>query len=180
MSKKYLKDLTDDELKSLFKNNKDINYYIYDYAYGINMQMQEEEAKELNIDVFDMHDHYNSFYLTTPKVYGNKAPEQVAHNMNSDYMNEKCRVLYEKLNDLMDQYDNLTYDEAEGSTLYQDAGDVCDQLAEALTEQLRAYEDVDEDTAMSYFIDEARDGHMSDWEVTEDNHVIETLYKTYK
>lgn len=177
---KHLKDLTTQELNELMTNNKDIYNYACDLAYDETMQMQEQDADMLNIKVFDIHDHYNSFYLSTPSVYGSKTPEKVTHKLDENYMNEEARKLYDKLNSLIDDWENLTTDEQENSTLYEEAIETCDKLAEALTKQLREYEDINTDFILRELEFHAHEGHMSDWVLNDDGTVTQTIEKIYK
>lgn len=177
---KQLKDLTTQELNELMANNKDIYKYAYNLAYDEAMQMQEQDAEMLGTRVFDFHDHYNSFYYTTPIVYGCKTPEKVAHKLNDDYMNAEAIKLYDKLNSLIDDWESMTTDEQENSTKYDEAIETCDKLAEELTKQLRAYEDIDADFVLSELEFHTHEGHMADWVLNDDGTVTETIEKVYK
>lgn len=177
---KQLKDLTEAELLTLLENNEQLKAKAINDAYDASMQMQEEEAKLMHSEVFDYHDHYYSFYLSTPTAYGSKIPENVANKLDADYLNEEAGKLYDQLNKLIDQWENMTTDEQdEHSEIYDEAVEVCDKLAEAVTEQLRAYENIDEDFVKSEFLYHATEGYMAEWEV-KNNKVIETIYNVYK
>ena len=135
-----LKNLTEAELKQLLKENKQLRNKAIDDAYSQLMFMQEEEFRLMHADVFEYNDHYSSFYLTTPSVYGSKTPEKVAHEIDRDYLNEDAVKVYDELNMLIDQWENMTTDEQdEHEDLYQKACDTCDKLAETITKQLRQY-----------------------------------------
>lgn len=180
---KTLHDLNDKELKELYKNNKDLQTHAWEDAYNDAMFMQGEESKYLGADAFDYHDHYSSFYLTTPMSYGVKCPEYVAHKLDRGYMTEENAKLYDKLNKLIDKWDSLTYDEQQekaGYTIHNKAIEVCDKLADGITEQLREYENVSDEEAYDLFKQNAYDGYMSDWTINEKGEVTETIYKVYK
>ena len=104
------------------------------------MWQQGEEFKLLGADAFDYHDHYSSFYLTTPCVYGAKAPEKLAGKLDADYMSEEDAKLYKELCELNDKMEDAEeWDEERPE--YARMIEIADKLAEDITEQLRAYED---------------------------------------
>lgn len=178
---KTLHDLNDKELKELYDNNQDLKNQAWRDAYDDNMLCLEQEFKEMGAEVFDYHDHYSSFYLSTPTIQGAKAPEKVAGKLEKDYMNPDNAKLYDKLCELNDKWEQLDYDDQdEDSELYQNMIETCDQLAEGLTDQFREYENIDGDYVYDLFKQNAYDGYMSDWEVNEKGEAIETIYKTYK
>lgn len=183
MTNKTLHDLSDQELKKLYESNKELRSQAWEDAYNDAMFMQGEEFKELGADAFDYHDHYSSFYLTTPFKQGVKEPEAVANELERDYMTEENQVLYDELNRLTNEWESMDYDEQysdKGDELYQAMTDACDKLADGITEQLREYENVSDEEVYDLFRQSAYDGYMSDWEVNEKGEVIETIYKTYK
>ena len=180
---KTLHDLNDKELREFYDNNNDIQRQAWQNAYEDNMFCQEQEFKEMGAEVFDYHDHYSSFYLSTPTIQGAKAPEKVAGKLEKDYMNPDNAKLYDKLNELTDKWENMTFDEQQsdkGDELYDKMIDACDKLADGITEQLREYENISDEEAYDLFKQNAYDGYMSDWEVNEKGEAIETIYKTYK
>lgn len=181
---KTLKDLNDKELKELYENNQEIRDRAWEDTYNNAMNCQAFEADEIGIEVFNYHNHYSSFYLTTPMRYGTKCPELVANKLkDADYLNKENAELYDKLNKLIDKWENLTYDEQQeekGEKIYDEAIVVCDKLAEGITEQLRAYEDAGDEQAFEEFKFLAQEGYMSDWTINEKGEVTETIYKTYK
>lgn len=178
-----LKELNEKELKELYESNKDLQTQTQEDAYNNAVLMQEEEFDSLGAKVFDYHANYNSFYLTTPIKQGAKEPEAVAHKLDRDYMSEENAKLYDKLNELTDKWENMTFDEQqsdEGNDLYDKMIDACDKLANGITEQLTSYEDVSDEQAFEEFCFQVTDGYMSDWTVNEKGEVTETIYKTYK
>jgi len=180
---KTLKELDEKELKELYESNKELKQQAWDDAYNDATFMQEEEFDSLGAKVFDYHDNYSSFYLTTPIKQGAKEPEAVAHKLDRDYMSEENAKLYDKLNELTDKWESMTFDEQqsdEGDELYDKMIDACDKLADGITEQLRGYENVSDEQAFEEFCFQVTDGYMGNWEVNEKGEVTETIYKTYK
>lgn len=184
MKARMLKDLSDKELKELYKNNHDIQEQAWRDAYDCSMELQREEGEQMGAEVFDYHDHYSSFYLTTPIRYGTKCPELVAHRLKDpDYLTKDNAKLYKKLNDLIDKWEDLTYDEQQeekGEQIYDEAIKACDELAEGVTTQLRAYEDINDEHVLDDFLFNASEGYMSEWTINKEGVVTETIYKTYK
>lgn len=184
MKTRQLKDLSEKELKELYENNHDIQERAWGDAYDCSMEQQEMEAEGIGTDVFDYHDHYSSFYLTTPIRYGTKCPELVAHKLKDpDYLTKDNAKLYKKLNDLIDKWDSMTYDEQQeeaGEQVYDEATKACDELAEGVTAQLRDYENVTDEHVLDDFLFNASEGYMSEWTINKEGVVTETIYKTYK
>lgn len=178
---KKLSELNKEELNELYKNNGEFQSYVYEQAYERMMFEQEEEAKSLNTKVFDYHNHYTSFYLSTPIKYGAKEPERIAHNLDADYMTVENSELYEELNKLTDEWENMTYDEQEEhEELYDKMIEVCDNLAEGLTEQLRVYENPNEEDILDMLDEDAAMGYYDNFSVDEDGKVYEETTKVYK
>lgn len=181
---KTLKELNDKELKELYDTNDMLQTKAWEDAYNDSMECQYQESEEIGTEVFDYHDHYSSFYLTTPMRYGTKCPELVANKLKGvDYLTKENAELYDKLNKLIDKWEELDYDEQQeekGEKIYDEAIAVCDKLAEGITEQLRAYENTDDEQAFEEFKFQAQEGYMSDWTIDEKGEVTETIYKTYK
>ena len=135
-----LQDMTREQLLELIASNKWLEEKISEQAWDDAMWQQGEEGKLLGADAFEYHDHYTSFYLTCPKVYGGKAPEKLVGKLDTDYMSEEDAKLYNKLcklNDKMEDAEEWDEDRPE----YDRMIEIADTLAEHITEQLRAYED---------------------------------------
>lgn len=177
-----LGELSKEELHELLENNDQFKAQVYDWAYQAQMDLQEEEGKLMGVSVFDYHDHYSSFYLTTPTHYGVRDGWSVAHKLDADYMNEDARKLYEKLNKLADELENMEADELdEKQDSYEEQmSDVCDKLAETITYQLCAYEDVS-DEQIDWELEQIAEGmsYASDWE-TDGTKVYQHITKEYK
>lgn len=107
---KKLKDLTVEELGALYKHNQQFANAVYEDAFQCNMNMQTDEFNNMGAKVFDYHDHYNSFYLTTPMQYGVRNAHAIAHKLNDEFMSDKARHLYDELNKLADEYDHFEAD----------------------------------------------------------------------
>ena len=183
MEYKKLSELKKSELQKLLKENREFESAVYECAYEDAMRGQEIEFEEMGARVFDYSDHYSSFYLSTPRVYGAKAPEKVAGKLEADYMTPENSELYKKLCEKMNQWENMTTDEQEtdeGDAVYNEACELCDKLADGITEQLRAYEDIT-DEQVAQVIEDIADGnsYMSDW-TTNGAQVFEHITKIYK
>lgn len=178
---KKLKELNDKELEKLFNENNDFHDYCINQAYENSMFCQESEANEMGISVFDYHDHYSSFYLSTPMVYGVKEPEKIAGKLDADYMTPENAKLYKKLCKLTEKWENLEYDDLygdKGEKLHNDMTDICDKLADGLTEQLRAYESVSEEQAFENLKIEIENGWLDEWE-TDGEKIYQAITKIY-
>lgn len=174
---KTLKDLSIKELKDLYKENKSIQQKIFESYYEDRMHEQEEEARNIGAEVFQCNDHYTSFYLTTPKFSGAPAPEKVARHLRSEYLEADNEELYNKLNELMDKMEDAEeWDEDRPE--YTEMIETCNKLAVGITEQLRAYEDIDEEELIGEFIFQAQNGFLMDME-TDGHKVYETITKCY-
>lgn len=179
---KKLKDLTAEELGALYKHNQQFANAVYEDAFQCNMDLQADEFSNMGAKVFDYHDHYSSFYLTTPMQYGVRNAHAIAHKLNDDNMSDKARYLYDELNKLADEYDNLEADELDerGDEVEERMNNVCDKLAEQLTYDFREYENID-DSQIEATLDGIREGwsYMADWE-TDGTVVYEHITKEYK
>lgn len=180
---KTLKELSEQELVELFKKNQALQDYCYQLAYDEAMLCQEEDSRLIGCDVFDVNSHYSSFYFSTPEKYGVKAPEQVAGKLDKNYMNDDNAKLYDELCKAIETWEGMTIDEqdtAEGEALFDQACDICDELADGLTKQLRIYEDIDEGYALETLKQNASGlNFMADWE-TDGQVVYEHITKTYR
>lgn len=176
---KKLKELSIDELVELYDKNNGFNQAVFEQVYEQAMFWQGEEYKLSGADNFDYHDHYNSFYLTCPMVYGAKSPEKLVGKLDEDYMTEEMKPLYKKLCELNDKMEDAE-DWDETRPEYDEMRDIADKLAELYTDMLRALETID----MEYVREELQmiaDGehYMSEWE-TDGTNVYEHITKTYK
>lgn len=176
---KLLNELSVKELKNLYINNKDFSDAVYSEAYDQAMEAQGEEFKLLGADVFEYHNHYSSFYLSTPNKYY-KDGAAIAGKLNVEYMNIENEALYEKLNKLADRWENLTTDEQdapEGDQLWDEINATADELAEGLTRQLRAFEDIQDDQ-IEEVLEQITEGYcyMGEWE-TDGEAVYEHITK---
>lgn len=179
---KLLSELTVKELKNLYANNKEFSNAVYSEAYDQAMEAQSEEFKLLGAVVFDYNNHYSSFYLSTPNKYY-KDGASIAGKLNADYMNAENEALYEKLNKLADRWENLTTDEQdapEGDQLWDAINATADELAEGLTRQLRAFEDIQDDQ-IEAVLEQISEGfsYMAEWG-TDGEAVYEHITKILK
>lgn len=177
-----LRNLTGEQLKSLYNKNNEFANLIYESCYNSNMLMQEDEGNGVDPEhVLECHSHYYSFYLTAPAVYGVTAPELLAGKLDPDYMTPENAETYRKLCEAVDAWENMDADEqdADESGIYEKAQALAENLAEGITDQLRAYETID-DEQIAAELDDIREGWngASDWE-TDGAKVYQTIVKCY-
>ena len=179
---KTLKDLTPEELDELIKNNGWLKKEIFCRALDDLSEQESDEYKLIGCDIFDWHAHYSSFYLTTPANYGVKDGLKVANSLNSDYLTEENKALYDELNAIYKEYSELSADDLEGEKgeeLEEKANILADKLADGITRQLQdSYEsasawDMAEETYKSFILDGMSD--LSDLELTEDGKILEVI-----
>lgn len=136
-----IKDMTMEQLVELVKNNKWLEQQIDELVQEQISWGQSEEFKLIGAEVFDYHDHYSSFYLTAPRHYGALDGYKVAGKLDREYLNEENAKIYDELCDLADKWDNMTYDEQdENGDIDAKMDELAEQLAQGVTEQLRAWE----------------------------------------
>ena len=177
---KPLRQLTREERRALLRKNNDLRNAVAESCYETNMFCQRDEFEDMGAKVFDYHDHYCSFYLSTPTVYGAKAPEQVANALDSDYLSPEEKKVYDELCAEIDKWENMDWEEQDANEeLYDHAIELCDELADKLTDHFRAYEEITEEQMDEEFEFNAIDGYMSEW-TTDGEEVYETITKIYK
>lgn len=180
---KTLKELTPEELDELTKNNTWLQEEISARALEDLSEQEAEEFKLIGANIFDWHHNYTSFYLTTPASYGVKDGLRVANSLDSDYLTEENKALYDELNAIYKEYSELSADDLEGEKgeeLEEKANILADKLAEGITRQLQdsyesaaAYE-MAEETYKSFILDGM--SYLSDLELAEaDNKIIEVI-----
>lgn len=176
-----LKELSNEELKDLYKNNQGFSELVYNLAYEDAMNAQAEQSELMGAKVFKYNDHYNSFYLTTPCYYGVKDGLKVAGALNKDYLSDKAAGVYDELCKIKETYDNLTAEELDqqGDDLEEQANNLSDELAKIITEDLRAYEDITE-LNIDAMLDLIRDGYILDGFKTDGVKVYQYITKVYK
>lgn len=175
--------MTKEELHELLEKNDQFKAEVYEWIYERMMDLQREEFELMGADVFDYHDHYSSFYLSVPNHYGVIDGASVAHKLTADYLNEDARKTYEKLNELVDKWEDMTTDEQESNEGIKIEGDIdgyAELLAQQITDQLRAYENWGEDE-IDYELGQIADGlhYASNWE-TDGTTIYEHITKEYK
>ena len=181
MSYKKLCELQPSELKKLYETNNEFAGEVYNRVYDDAMILQLDESENLGAQAFEYHDHYNSFYLSTPRDCGARAPEKIAGALDADYMTPENAELYAKLCAKVDEWENMTADEQateKGDAVSDEACELCDKLADGITAQLRAYEDITAEQVEDALSDIDALG-MADWE-TDGEKVFEHITKVYK
>ena len=176
---KKLKEYNLDELRDLYDKNKEFARVVYERVYEESMDWQAEEFRLIGAKVFGYHDHYSSFYLTTPENGGVKVGYTVAHNLDEEYLSQDAIKLYDELNKLYDEWEE-TEDADACNLLENKMDDICDELAEKITEQLRTFENITDEDIWEE-LGQIADGehYMSEWE-TDGTEVYEHITKTYK
>lgn len=156
MEKKvYLKDIKDNEelLKEVFNSNEELENECYKYAYEINMEQQLEFGQlclgDNYNDYISIMDNYSSFYLVL------KDSVRFIENIDKDYLTIEEEKLYNKALKALerrnnadmynDRYDRFKKYDTELSKL-------AEELLDLIEEDLHAYENIDEETALENFI----------------------------
>lgn len=168
-----------DELRDLYDKNQEFARAVYERVYENAMEWQAEEFKLCGADKFEYHDHYSSFYLTCPTVYGAKSPEELVGELDEGYMTEEMKPLYKKLCELNDEMEDAE-DWDETRPEYDEMRDIADKLAELYTAMLRTWETITDEQIWEE-LGQIADGehYMSEWE-TNGTEVYEHITKTYK
>lgn len=176
-----LKDLTIEELKSLYENNKGFSELVYNLAYDDAMNQQSEAAELMGAGVFTYNNHYTSFYLSTPCHYGVKDGLSVGGALDKEYLSEDAAGLYDELCKIKSEYENMTADELDerGDDLEEKADELSDKLARIITDDLRAYEDITE-LNIDAMLDMISDGYILEGLKTDGEKVYEYTTKIYK
>lgn len=181
-----LKELTLEELKELYKSNHEFSNLVYEHAYSNNMLALEDWGELSKVTkVCDMDCTSYATYILTPKRNGEREGLAVAHKLDKDYLSEEEAKLYDKICELSDLYNNMTYDEQEewekkNGDLREQADDLCDRMCSLLTQDASDYENVEEgdiDFVLEEIIEES--SYMSEFE-TENGIVYQTIRKEYK
>lgn len=170
-----INELSKDAIKELIANNKWLEDKVYEYAYEDAMWAQSEEYKLIGADVFDYHDHYNSFYLSCPTISGAKSPEKLAGKLDAEYLSEEDTKLYKELCELNGKMEDAEeWDETRPE--YDRMRDIADELADHLTTYFRGFEDIT-DEQIDQVIDNMIEGYcwLGELEV-EDGKIKEVIY----
>lgn len=174
-----IKDLTMEQLVELVKENKWLEQQIDELVQESISYGQSEEFDLIGAKVFDCHDHYTSFYLTAPRAYGVADGYKVAHKLDREYLTADNAKIYDELNELADKWENMDYDEQdENRDIEEKMDELAEQLAEGITDQLRAWESMEtwietRDQELEMILN--GDRYISDLEI-EDGKVKEVLW----
>ena len=148
----YINNLTEEERIKVLKYNKKLYNQLLEDLYEQNMHGQEEEYNLLNIKNYvDIKDHYSSFYIKVENPIG------MYENINIDYLNDEALKIYKSVKKYYNYYIN-TYNDEVRDRNYLKIESLMDKLADAITSQLRLWEDVDDDDIQTYFLDEVCTG----------------------
>ena len=140
--KRYLKDLDIKTRIDIIMNNSELSEKVFEMFYDNNMDQQEEESKlmfgEKQWKNIEIHDHYNSFFLTLINWYN------FICNLDKDYLCQKGIDLYNEILPLKVEYENITLDTVEEENRYSELEDIleekCKELLSICEEQLHEYE----------------------------------------
>jgi len=170
-----INELSKDAIKELMGNNKWLEDKVYSEAYESAMWAQSEEYKLIGADVFDYHDHYNSFYLTCPTISGAKSPEKLTGKLDAEYLSEEDAKLYKELCELNEKMEDAE-DWDETRPEYDRMREIADELAEHLTTYFRGFEDIT-DEQIDQVIDDMIEGYcwLGELEI-EDGKIKEVIY----
>lgn len=144
MERKYLKEMTKEEVRQIVKGNERLRGEIYDRCYEGNMFIQSEQTelilgKEWH-QYIDYHDHYQSFYLTVRNV------ERTLRNLDTDYMGESDAEKTEEVRKLLEKWDDMTWEEQEeNEDLWTEIEEKTGELVSSVERDLHEYEDISDD-----------------------------------
>lgn len=158
---KTLKECNSSELLELYHKNRQFAEAINSAALEESLEAQAEEARLMGAsDVFKYNDYYSSFYYSTPVKYGVKEGRAVAGSLNGDYLTQENANTYKQLCELVAELEKAEDRQDEGACdlLENKINEKSDILAEGITKQLRAFEDITPD-----MISEQLDGIQEGW-----------------
>lgn len=171
MNKKiYIKELNEEELKKVFKNNKQIQQISFEKAYEDNMFWQEELGNiffgKTFFEYLEIRDNYSSFYL---KI---KNPVKLFENLslsNKDYLqteeSQKYIKYYKQAKKYYNYYNNCNYESDNFYKNFELLENTLIKIVAILEKELHLLEDVSEEDALTSFI----------YDVTE-NDFLESAY----
>lgn len=156
--KKYIKDMTKEELKQIFHNIESIRTTMWDWKFEENMEQQQEYAniffgKEWH-KYINYHDYYSSFYLRL------KDATQFFENItecNADYLSVEDSKKYLELYKQARKYYNIMEKVCNfGTDKYYDNEEklleTCEKILELFEKELHSLEDIDLEELEDYFI----------------------------
>lgn len=166
MKRKYLKDMTSEELEQILKCNSKFEDMISRDIYDMNMICQEEDTKNIlgeNVWKYIKSDNnYNNFCLTI------KDYKQFINNLDKDYLsidNQKkyddCMGLYTDITDLErimynydlsdDEYNEKDKELDEKTEKFEK---LCDSLLSDVEDYLHSYEEYPNDDEIRQYVEE--------------------------
>ena len=156
---KTINNLTNEELEQVWNTNEELRGMVYDALYEDNMNAQIEEADYLldakNNKGYSVEDYYNSFYLKLRDGY------KFLINCNLKNILDARLITQQEFEDaskLIDEYENITpftyedYHEVEEQAL-QKIDELAKEVLKRVEKRLHEYEDVTEEDAKLYFIE---------------------------
>ena len=155
--KRYLKELSQEELIKVYEVNRKLQEELFTSVYEDNMYSQEYDGKWLlpkEVDnCYKYHDHYNSFYLTLNEYEGVNFLKNINFKELKDYSvaSEEDEKLYKKI---LNYFNHCNY----YSDAYLDNLEKLDNLASKILknieEYLHEFEDISEDDIITAWTDE--------------------------
>ena len=154
-----IKDLTNEELEQVWNTNEKLRDEVYETIYEDNMNAQIEEADYLldtkNNRGYSVEDYYNSFYLKLKDGYKFLISCNLKNILDARLITQQE---FEDANRLIDEYENITafthenYHEVEDQKL-EEIDELAKEILKRIEKHLHKYEDVTEEDAKLYFIE---------------------------
>lgn len=151
----YLKDIKDNEelLKEIFNSNEELKTECYKDTYETNMEQQLEFGQlclgDNYNDYISIMDNYSSFYLVL------KDSVRFIENIDKDYLTPVEEKIYNKAVKTLEKRNNVDMynDRYDRFKKYDtELNKLAEELLDLIEEDLHAYEDIDEETAVENFI----------------------------
>ena len=154
-----INDLTNEELEQVWDANEKLREEVYETIYEDNMNAQIEEADYLldtkNNKGYSVEDYYNSFYLKLKDGYKFLISCNLKNILDARLITQQE---FEDANNLIDTYENIdhayndNYEELEDQAL-QKIDELAKEVLKRVETHLHKYEDVTEEDAKLYFIE---------------------------
>lgn len=174
--KKFVKDLTDEELEKVFQKNSKLQEKMWDALQEEKMEMQKDEGEcllDYKSNSFSIEDNYSSFYLKLRD--GKKFLETTDLKEAVEYgcITEEDK---KKAEELLDKYYNTTpfntenYEEVDDITL-EEIDKLATKILKAIEDRLHCYEDTCEEEVIDYFLDATNNFVFEDCYI-DDNYIM--------
>ena len=166
MIKTYLDNA--EELIKAFEGNRKFCNEIYERVYEDYMDMQEMEARDADIKGLDIHDHYNTFYLTI------RDRDQFLESAidNDCLVTNKNRALHKELREALNRFYSMEYSNKQYDNLDRWLDIKAEELMEEWENILHSYEDPSKYDILDYILNNS-DIFI---DIYKDNYVIDNDY----